>query len=781
MKLKRSAGILRFLLVLSICVVPAVFVFGMFAKEARVRQGLGRGGANAGPVLRTDKESYLAGEIIAVSGAGFAPGESVMLQVKHADGTVESGMGHEPWWVYAGADGTINTTWALDAHDTAGINLAIEAAGSSGATAQTGFARTAAFIANPFSNRRDDKTRVTAAGFDANELVTIRVKGGHGQEAVSAMSDGNGRVAVDLDLRREASAGPLTVEAESSLTGLSVIAAADIFSDGGFFSIVDNALGANGAPCAPPAAIGCKDDVPLEKDLTQLGRNDSDPSRYKIYLSWNSVTSWTGTGQTGNACALFDTGGDGGKIDFAICVSVRNDPADSSHVIQSVGSPYAFNCAPGNAGARKIDRCAQPSNPLIFDATAVQAGVFANVASSTGNLVTFTDPFPTSPGDLDYPNRDTTIEVDILKAGQKNSILPANASLANVCSYPSAGNGGNNNPFDCILKPGSGLLQIVKNSKTDVGTFEFTVKDSQNNAVVPNPTITTTADADADGAFITQLLNPLALDVGSNGTATYALAEVTKSGWNLTSANCVYEGEPTTATHDPSSLIITSAKLTTCTFTNTPQAAHLTIIKHVIKDNGGTADASAFALTATGTAIPNGSVQVTGTESPGVTLTVNAGAYNVNEAPVAGYTQTSAVGCSGTLTLGGSATCTIINDDNAAITTGKTAQKWVLHDTLTITGILGGAPDETGKKLVHFTLSDGVGCTGTVKGTIDVPVSGTGTVTVSTTDATASPATGVPVDIATTYYWQAQYTGDKYNTGFIECDESTQIIAVQPN
>src|SRR5439155_17995042 len=123
-----------------------------------------------------------------------------------------------------------------------------------------------------------------------------------------------------------------------------------------------------------------------------------------------------------------------------------------------------------------------------------------------------------------------------------------------------------------------------------------------------------------------------------------------------------------------------------------------------------------------------------------LTLSLNDALPIVSEAAVPGYTQISAVGCSGTLTLGGSATCTIINDDNAAITTGKTAQKWVLHDTLTITGILGGAPDETGKKLVHFTLSDGVGCTGTVKGTIDVPVSGTGTVTVSTTDATASPA-----------------------------------------
>src|SRR5205814_3555231 len=50
----------------------------------------------------------------------------------------------------------------------------------------------------------------------------------------------------------------------------------------------------------------------------------------------------------------------------------------------------------------------------------------------------------------------------------------------------------------------------------------------------------------------------------------------------------------------------------TCTVTNDDQPARLTLIKHVVNDNGGSTTASAFSLTATGTAIPGGSKTVTG-------------------------------------------------------------------------------------------------------------------------------------------------------------------------
>src|SRR5204862_2989787 len=61
----------------------------------------------------------------------------------------------------------------------------------------------------------------------------------------------------------------------------------------------------------------------------------------------------------------------------------------------------------------------------------------------------------------------------------------------------------------------------------------------------------------------------------------------------------------------------------TCTVTNDDQQARLTLIKHVVNDNGGSTTAGAFTLTASGTAIPGGLRSVPGTEAPGVTIDVN--------------------------------------------------------------------------------------------------------------------------------------------------------------
>ena len=73
----------------------------------------------------------------------------------------------------------------------------------------------------------------------------------------------------------------------------------------------------------------------------------------------------------------------------------------------------------------------------------------------------------------------------------------------------------------------------------------------------------------------------------------------------------------------------------TCTFVNDDDAPSLTLIKHVVNDNGGTAVASAWDLTA-------GAYTVTGAESPG-TLTAldQAGTFDLSESSVGGYTNTS--------------------------------------------------------------------------------------------------------------------------------------------
>src|SRR5438093_7450166 len=69
--------------------------------------------ARAAPaVIQTEKAGYLAGEAVTISGSGFAALERVMLQVKHAGGTTETGAGHEAWFVSANTDGSFTSTWS---------------------------------------------------------------------------------------------------------------------------------------------------------------------------------------------------------------------------------------------------------------------------------------------------------------------------------------------------------------------------------------------------------------------------------------------------------------------------------------------------------------------------------------------------------------------------------------------------------------------------------------------------------------------------------------------
>src|SRR5438552_19067227 len=97
-----------------------------------------------------------------------------------------------------------------------------------------------------------------------------------------------------------------------------------------------------------------------------------------------------------------------------------------------------------------------------------------------------------------------------------------------------------------------------------------------------------------------------------------------------------------------------------CTVTNDDQAAHLTLITHVVNGNGGSATSGAFTLTASGAAVPGGSMPVPGTDAPGVTIEVHAGSDLAQGSSMNGYTQTGAAGCEWTLTNGGSATAPIV-------------------------------------------------------------------------------------------------------------------------
>jgi hypothetical protein len=109
---------------------------------------------------------------------------------------------------------------------------------------------------------------------------------------------------------------------------------------------------------------------------------------------------------------------------------------------------------------------------------------------------------------------------------------------------------------------------------------------------------------------------------------------------------------------------IAAGQTKTCTVTNDDQAAHLIVIKHVIKDNGGKATANQFTMTINGVTATGGN-SFPGAESPGTNKTVTPGSYTVTETGPAGYLASASADCAGTIALGQTKTCTIVNNDIA--------------------------------------------------------------------------------------------------------------------
>ncbi len=100
----------------------------------------------------------------------------------------------------------------------------------------------------------------------------------------------------------------------------------------------------------------------------------------------------------------------------------------------------------------------------------------------------------------------------------------------------------------------------------------------------------------------------------------------------------------------------------TCTITNDDIAPRLTVIKHVINDNGGIALASAFTLNVTGVDVSNPTF--VGSES-GTIVNLDVGNYSVDEDLFVGYAKTLGADCAGAIALGEAKICTITNDDIA--------------------------------------------------------------------------------------------------------------------
>ncbi len=192
---------------------------------------------------------------------------------------------------------------------------------------------------------------------------------------------------------------------------------------------------------------------------------------------------------------------------------------------------------------------------------------------------------------------------------------------------------------------------------------------------------------------------------------TYTLAETTgPAGYTASLYSCVKNGGVAVASN---SITLSLGDTAICTITNTflpPDAPRLTVIKHVINDNGGTALAGAFTMNVTGAGGFANSFP--GVEAPGTTITMPVGAYSVDEtSTLTTYAKTLSADCTGTIAAGQTKTCTVTNNDNPPVITTLIVKKIVSNDN-------GGT-----KTSADFTMQ----VTGTNPSPASFPGSATGT------------------------------------------------------
>jgi hypothetical protein len=337
------------------------------------------------------------------------------------------------------------------------------------------------------------------------------------------------------------SEAPLKPGNENYSAGVPLASLSPVFDPYQFLGFVTDDQGAN--------------DTPAQSDLNAFTRADNVSGKIGVKWVWDDVNSWTGSGQTGDACALFDTDNDG-KANAAVCVRISNPGGDPTIVSQlnSPASPLVYSC-----GDSKADRCASPNRLVPTGATVCE------VEKINGDKLN---------GEVFFDAGEDGADV-LAACSIPLSVISASTTpnLLNVCSYPSGSPG--SNAFDCVVTPGAGFL-IIKKATTPQNsgqTFSFTVSPALVSGASQSLTDNTTDDEE------TALLSALP---GSS----YSVTEGTvPTGWQLNAASCARQTSPTpTATgtktgNAVNGISITSGETTVCTFTNAVAAPSISVTK----------------------------------------------------------------------------------------------------------------------------------------------------------------------------------------------------------
>jgi hypothetical protein len=225
--------------------------------------------------------------------------------------------------------------------------------------------------------------------------------------------------------------------------------------------------------------------------------------------------------------------------------------------------------------------------------------------------------------------------------------------------------------FSTVKRAVPPILHIVKR----------VINDNGGTATYANFNITSDAGTLVFGSGVADGTNTLkyTADPLQVMAGTYSLVEADVAGYAEGTWSCIGQDGAVVSTFNAGSVVLADGEDVTCTITNNDVAPQLTLVKEVVNDNGGTANASAWTLTATGS-----SAGFSGTGSPATGLTASLGPNNVTagvqytlseSGGPAGYAAAAAWVCTGggtfaspdkiTLAVGETASCKIVNNDVA--------------------------------------------------------------------------------------------------------------------
>jgi hypothetical protein len=306
-------------------------------------------------------------------------------------------------------------------------------------------------------------------------------------------------------------------------------------------------------------------DVPEQSDLNCFSRADNVPGSLGVQWSWDDIDQWTGTGQTGDACGLFDTDEDG-NANLAVCAQITNS-ADGSQVIQlpADGVATAYECSD-----KKPDRCTKQVTQLT------------NIGGTSCSVAVGSELAPWQGDDTPY---DVLAECDL-----DLDALPdaSNTNLLNVCSFPSGEP--NSNPFDCVIAPGAGYLVIQKaTTPATTANFSFTLSPAARDGT----TGYSAPGSDGSGG-------PGSSSLIAVAPGTYSVTETVPGAWQLSTASCT-DGSSSFAANAVTGIVVATGQTITCTFNNTlPPGISVTktATPNTVPETGGNVN---FALVVTNT------------------------------------------------------------------------------------------------------------------------------------------------------------------------------------